>query len=66
MTSTVAPVEESLQDSKQHSNVKRVQPDGGLVEHEDGVALVPVHFGGELEALRFPARQWGVASPRVR
>lgn len=67
MTTTVAPCsDEVLQHADEGFHVQRVQPDGGLVEDEEGVVLVAAHLAGELQPLGLAAGKCGVASPKVR
>ena len=60
------------EDFEQCPDVERVEPDGGLVENEERVALPASHLRGEFQPLRLAARETGrgfaegeVAQPEV-
>ncbi len=50
-----AVLDEVLQHADEGFHVQRVQPDGGLVEDEEGVVLVAAHLAGQLQALGLAA-----------
>ena len=58
---------EALQHGDERGHVQRVQPDGGLVEDEEGVALVAAHLAGQLQALGLAAgkRRGGLAQGEI-
>ena len=62
-----AVLDELLQHADERFHVERVQPDGGLVEDEEGVVLAAAHLAGELQALGFAAgKRWrGLAQSEV-
>ena len=50
-------LQKTLKHSDQGADVQRVQADGGLVEHKQGVVLGASHLEGNLEPLGLPARE---------
>src|SRR5690606_9865658 len=56
----VAAVDQAVQDVEELARVLEVEAGGGLVEDVDRLAgAAPAQLGGELHALRLPARQGG-------
>ena len=69
----VARVAQPVQDADEPADVARVQPDGGLVQHEQGVHQGGAQGRGQVDALHLPAAQGAglavegqVAEPDVR
>lgn len=48
---------QGLEDTHEHLHIQRMESDGRLVEHEDGVSLPFPEFAGKLQALGFPSGQ---------
>ena len=55
----VAEVAQLFEDADQAAGIARVQSDGWLVQHIAGAHQPRSQAGGELDALRFPARERG-------
>ena len=50
-------VQQRLKNTEQHANIQRMQADGRLIEHKDGVRLRPADLAGELKPLCLAAGQ---------
>ena len=64
MTTTVAPIRyKFIKHVQQHANIKRMQADCRLIEHEYRIMLFPPHLAGQFQTLGSPPDSAGVGSP---